>query len=64
MRLRPHQLDNEGFSDGDYKVVIENGRVTWSPLVVVPDDFLTTVVNGVPSLVWDTDGQLVYVEDL
>lgn len=63
MKVRPHQLAPEGLPDGDYSVHIERGVISWVAVEApAPDDLLTTIIAGVPSLVWDGDGELVYAE--
>jgi len=63
MRVRPHQLASEGLPDGDYSVHIEDGVVSWVAIPEpAPSNFLIAVIAGSPSMVFDSDGQIVYAE--
>lgn len=69
LRVAPHQIEPLGTTgttlpDGTYGISVVDGVVTGYALPtpatrVLP---LTTSVNGVPDLVWDNDGSLVYSE--
>lgn len=63
MRVRPHQLSSEDLPDGDYAVHIEDGVVSWVAITPpAPSDPVISITAGSPSLVFDSDGQIVYTE--
>lgn len=61
-RIPVHQLDDEGRADGDYVVNIAGDDVSLTPLPAFTFNPLVTVVGGVPGLVFDADGLIVYLE--
>lgn len=60
-RLRVHQIDDEGLADGSYALEVSGGVVSLVA-AAAPFNPLVTVVGGVPGLVFDDDGQIVYME--
>lgn len=57
-----HQLAQSGATDGQI-ATWDADTGLWVPAdLPAQPEFLVTVVAGVPSLVFDTDGQVVYTE--
>ena len=64
MKIRPHDLGDEGLPNGDYSVHIEDGVVSWGTASSPIDDALVAEsTDGDFSFVFDDEGNLIYTED-
>jgi len=60
-RLAPRGIKPSS-TNGDV-LTTASGQATWAPPVVpATPDPIVTVVDGIPGLVFDNDGEILYVE--